>query len=288
MRVVSLVPAGTALLRALGVEPVGVTHSCPNPHGVPVVTESLIPKGLPQEKIDQRVREARREGFPLYRIREEVLASLRPDVLVTQGVCEVCAVGPGEVASARTLLPLTPQVVELKGVCLDGLYSDIRALARAVGQEDRGALLVQQVETRLGLLPPPPPRRPTVAFLEWLEPPYLGGHWVPDMVALAGGRYLGPAPGEPSRRVEAQELPDAQVVFLAFCGHGLGEAWEALDAHLRRGGPLAPYLRSRRVYVLEAAFFQALTHLVAEGTWLLARALRGEEIPPALARRLEG
>lgn len=84
-----------------------------------------------------------------------------------------------------------------------------------------------------------------------------------------------------------EDLPNAEVVFLSFCGYGLGEAWEVLDAHLRKGGPLAPYLRARRVYMLEAGLFQALTHLVAKGTWLLAQALRGKEIPPGLARRLE-
>ncbi|MFN4073473.1 MAG: ABC transporter substrate-binding protein [Thermus sp.] len=284
MRVVSLVPSGTLLLRALGVEPVGVSHSCPNPLGVPVVTESLIPKGLPQGEIDRRVREAYREGRSLYRVRGEVLARLEPDLLLTQGVCEVCAVTPGEVAWAQAFLPRSPRVLELKGVRLQGLFADILALGEATGREEGARLLVEGLRERLASLPPPPPERPTVAFLEWLDPPYLGGHWVPDMVARAGGRYLGPRAGMPSRR--APSLPQAEVVFLSFCGYGLAEAWEVVAAHLAEGGPLAAYLGGRRAYVLEASPFQALTPLVAEGVWVLARLLRGQEVPAHLARRV--
>lgn len=110
MRVASLVPAGTLYLEALGVEPVGVSHSCPNPRGLPVLTESLIPPGLSQEEIDRRVREAYRQGLSLYRVREEVLLELAPDLLLTQGVCEVCVPpgggrGPGRPGSVSSGAP---------------------------------------------------------------------------------------------------------------------------------------------------------------------------------------
>lgn len=286
MRAVSLVPSGTLMLRALGVEPVGVSHSCPNPHGVPVVTEGLIPKGLPQGEIDRRVREAYQRGLPLYRIRGEILASLEPELLVTQGVCEVCAVTPGEVAGALPLLAQRPKVVELTGVRLGDLFADLRHLAREAGVEERGRRLEEELRNQLACLPPPPKVRPRVVFLEWLDPPYLGGHWVPEMVALAGGEYLGPAPGEASRRVPPETLPEAEVVLLSFCGYSLEEAEQAVTSYLDAGGPLASYLEERRTYILDAAPFQALTHRVVEGIHLLAGILRGEAAPGDLVKPL--
>ncbi|MDM7323425.1 MAG: hypothetical protein P3W93_000240 [Thermus sp.] len=145
MRAVSLVPSGTLLLRALGVEPVGVSHACPNPHGVPVVTESRIPKGLSQEETDRWVREAFRKGLSLYRVREEVLARLEPDLLVTQGVCEVCAVGRQEVDLAQAFLPRAPRVVELRGSRLADLYLDLEALAQAARREEEAGGLAAGV-----------------------------------------------------------------------------------------------------------------------------------------------
>ncbi|WP_105318485.1 ABC transporter substrate-binding protein [Thermus tenuipuniceus] len=276
MRVASLVPSGTLLLRALGVEPVGVSHACPNPSGVPVLTENLIPKGLSQEEIDRKVREAYAQGLSLYRVRKEVLEALGPALLVTQGVCEVCAATPEEVAKALRFLPQAPKVLELRGTRLQDLFRDLRALGEATGRGEAAEALAQTLRARLEDLPPPPTKRPTVAFLEWLDPPFLGGHWVPEMVVRAGGRYLGPGPGEASRRVSPEALPEAEVVFLAFCGYGLEEAREAVAAHLARGGWLGAYLRGRRACLLDAGPFQALTHRVVEGVWILARLLRGE------------
>lgn len=278
MRVVSLVPSGTLLLRALGVEPVGVSHACPNPSGVPVVTESLIPKGLSQEEIDRRVREAYREGRSLYRVREEVLEALDPELLVSQGVCEVCAATPEEVGRALRFLHQAPRGVVLQGTRLSDLFADLWRLGEALGREAEAQALMEDLRERLAHLPPPPARRPRVAFLEWLDPPYLGGHWVAEMVEAAGGCYLGPGPGEASRRVAPQALPQAEVVFLAFCGYGLSEAREAVAHHLARGGWLGEYLQGRRAYLLDAGPFQALTHRTVEGVELLARLLRGEEV----------
>ncbi|WP_269801878.1 TroA family protein [Thermus sediminis] len=288
MRVASLVPSGTLMLRALGVEPVGVSHSCPNPQGLPVLTESLIPEGLSQEEIDRRVREAYRQGLSLYQVRGEVLSALAPDLLVTQGVCEVCAPTPKEVGLALDFLARAPRVLELRGRRLGDLFQDLEALGRALGREGEALALAEALKGRLAALPPPPSPRPRVVFLEWLDPPYLGGHWVPEVVALAGGAYLGPGPGEASRRVSPKELPEAEVVLLAFCGYGLGEAREAVARHLARGGWLGEYLEGRRAYLLDAAPFQALTPLTVEGVGLLARLLRGEGgLDPGSAAPLE-
>lgn len=285
MRVASLVPSGTLLLRALGVEPVGVSHACPNPRGAVVLTESLIPKGLSQEEIDRWVREAYAQGASLYRVRGEALEALAPDLLVAQGVCEVCAATPQEVAGALRFLSQRPRVLELRGTRLGDLFADLQALGEATGREGEARALAQALRERLLALPLPS-HRPSVAFLEWLDPPYLGGHWVAEVVEGAGGRYLGPGPGEPSRRVDPKGLPQAEVVLLAFCGYSLAEAQEAVARHLSRGGWLGEYLRGRRAYLLDAAPFQALTHLTVDGVELLSRLLRGEEGVEGLALSL--
>ncbi|WP_337845582.1 ABC transporter substrate-binding protein [Thermus sp.] len=277
MRVASLVPAGTLCLEALGVEPVGVSHSCPNPRGLPVLTESLIPPGLPQEEIDRRVREAHRQGLSLYRVRGEVLLGLAPDLLLTQGVCEVCAPTPREVEGALAFLPRAPRMLELQGARLGDLFRDLRRLGEALGLERRAEALVERLSARLAALPPPLFPRPRVAFLEWLDPPYLGGHWVREAVEAAGGAYLGPPAGAPSRRVPPEAVPQAEVVFLAFCGYGLEEARKAVEAHLARGGWLLGYLRGRKAYLLDAGPFQALTPKTVEGVETLARLLREGE-----------
>ena len=241
MRAASLVPSGTLLLRALGVEPVGVSHSCPNPTGLPVLTESLIPQGLSQEEIDRKVREAYARGLSLYRVRTERLQALAPDLL---------------------------------------------RLGKALGREVEAEGLARRLEAALRDLPPPLEPPPGVVFLEWLDPPYLGGHWVAEAVALAGGRYLGPGPGAPSRRARPEELPEAQVVFLAFCGFGLPEALRAVEVHLARGGWLGGYLRGKRAFLLDAGPFHALTPLTVEGVARLARLLRGEAAEGAYALAL--
>ncbi|GGM93160.1 cobalamin-binding protein [Thermus composti] len=283
MRAVSLVPSGTLLLRALGVEPVGVSHSCPNPTGLPVLTESLIPQGLSQEEIDRKVREAYARGLSLYRVRTERLQALAPDLLVTQGVCEVCAPTPGEVGQALAFLPRRPEVVVLQGTRLRDLFRDLLRLGEALGREGEAKRLARRLEASLQDLPPPLEPPPGVVFLEWLDPPYLGGHWVAEAVALAGGRYLGPGPGAPSRRARPEELPEAQVVFLAFCGFGLPEALQAVEAHLARGGWLGGYLRGKQAFLLDAGPFHALTPLTVEGVARLARLLRGEGAEGAYA-----
>ncbi|WP_253701081.1 hypothetical protein [Thermus scotoductus] len=145
MRVASLVPSGTLMLRALGVEPVGVSHSCPNPTGLPVLTESLIPEGLSQEEIDRRVRETYREGLSLYRVRGEVLSALAPDLLLTQGVCEVCAPTPKEVGLALGFLTQAPKVLELRGTRLEDLFRDLEAL----GREGEALALARALKERL-------------------------------------------------------------------------------------------------------------------------------------------
>lgn len=225
-RVVSLVPAATEILRHLGVEPVAISHCCEaNGSGAPIATSSIVPDGLAQAETDRIVSEAVARGESLYRVDEALLHRLRPDLIVTQGVCEVCAAGPGEVARAAACLPSAVPTLRLDGTRLAHLFDDLMLVAAATGRSAAGREAVARLRARLEVVEAAVAGRqsPRTAFIEWLDPPFLGGHWVPDMLAAASAAPIGPPGGEASPRTTwaaiAAERPDAAV--FAFCGYTL-------------------------------------------------------------------
>lgn len=263
MRVASLVPAATEILHFLGVEPVGVSHCCAVADK-PVLTESILPKGLSQAEIDQRVRQAAQAGQSLYWVRTEVLQSLKPDLILTQGVCEVCAVGPTELHQVAACLPGVP-TLSLQGTRLSHLWDDLRAVAAATGVSvDAG---IEELQGRLERVRQAVAgrKRPRVAFVEWLEPPFLGGHWVPDLIEAAGGAPLGASPEAPSFRTTWEEIAALQpeVLLFSFCGYGLEAALQDLAGW-------ANTLSGVECWALDSAYFCALTPQVVQGVEILA------------------
>jgi iron complex transport system substrate-binding protein len=229
MRVVSLLPAATEIVAALGAlgQLVGVSHECDFPPGVrslPRVTGSTIDPGLSSGAIDRAIANAKRTGTPPITVDLKLVAHLRPDVLIGQSVCEVCAVGEGELARVVAALMPTPWVVTLHAHTLEGVFQDIGKIGEGLELRDEAEELVDGLRYRLrrlakrdqGFLK----ARPRVLALEWLDPPYVAGHWVPELVALAGGHDVGGAPGEQSRPRAWRELvalaPD--LVVVALCG----------------------------------------------------------------------
>jgi iron complex transport system substrate-binding protein len=265
MRVASLVPSATEALFALGLgdQVAAVTHECDHPPAVrslPHLTRSVIPDGLPAAEIDARVRELTGRGEALYELDEEALAKLEVDLIVTQAVCAVCAVSHEDVRAAATRLPSRPRVISLDPSRLAEVFDDLVPLAEATGVTERGlrlrAELAARVERVRDLVFGAP--RPRVVALEWLDPPYVGGHWVPEMVAAAGGTDgLGVA-GSPSRTVTWEEVDGARPDLLV--------AREAA-AHAER---LAASGASRRVAVDAAATFSRPGPRLADGVELLA------------------
>lgn len=276
MRVASLVPAATEILGFLGVEPVGVSHCCAWP-GKPVLTESLLPKGLSQAEIDRRVGEAVRAGQSLYRVRTEVLEALRPDLILTQGVCEVCAVGSAELRQAVNSLTFAVSSLRLQGTRLAHLWDDLRAVAAAVGVsvEERVSALQGRLERVRQAVAGR--RRPRVAFLEWLEPPFLGGHWVPDLIEAAGGEPLAASPEAPSFRTTWAKVAALrpEVLLFSFCGYGLQQALQDLAGWEGPG-------RCQEAWVLDSANFCALTPRVVRGVEILAGILHPGAWPAPL------
>src|SRR3954470_7734152 len=228
MRIVSLVPSATEMLFALGVgdEVVAVTHECDHPVAVlnlPRVTRDVIGPGLPPDEIDRAVRELPAAGRSIYELDEETLRRLRPDLIVTQALCSVCAVSVDDVRAIAERMDPVPRIVSLDPHTLGEVLGDVRTLAQATDVKDAGVDLVQDAAARIDrvrVAVNDAPRR-RVAMLEWLDPVFVGGHWVPQLIEYAGGVDLLGLPGEPSeqRSWEAVAAARPEVVVVAPCGY---------------------------------------------------------------------
>lgn len=239
MRVVSLLPAATEIACAIGARDrlVAVSHECdwpPDLDGLPRITSTPIDTSLPSAGIDAAVRAAVADGRPLFGVDAAALRELRPDVILTQGLCEVCAVEGGEARRLAEALDPAPRVVALGGRDLAGIWRDVRAVGEILGLDPAAQALVRRLRTRLVLLEsataPLAPRK-RVVVIEWLDPVFIAGHWVPEMVRVAGGNDVGAAPGAHSRQANWAEVaalePDLLVV--APCGFDVERARHELD-----------------------------------------------------------
>jgi len=282
MRIVSLLPAATEIVAALGAvgRLVGVSHECdfpPEVRSLPRVTRTRVDPALPSGAIDRAMVEAKRTGVPPVEVDVDLVAHLRPDVLIGQSVCEVCAVGAGELARLVTTLMPTPWVVTLHAHTLDEVFLDIRKIGEALELRDEAEELDAGLRYRLRRVQTGAsrPGKPRVLVLEWLDPPYVAGHWVPELVALAGGEDVGGATGEPSRPRPWDELeglaPD--VVVVALCGFDVPRAQVELGAVT--DGP-ARALLGRRVEFLDGnAYTSRPGPRLVDAAETLARLIHG-------------
>jgi iron complex transport system substrate-binding protein len=258
MRVVSLLPAATEMVAALGGvgRLVGVSHECdypPEVRSLPRVTRTRVDPAMPSGAIDRAMAEAKRTGVSPVEVDVDLVAHLRPDVLIGQSVCDVCAVDEGELARLVTTLMPTPWVVTLHAHTLDEVFLDIRRVGEALELRDEAQELDAGLRYRLrrvGARAQGAGKIPRVLVLEWLDPPYVAGHWVPELVAVAGGQDVGSTPGERSRPRPWDELvalaPD--VVVVALCGFDVPRAQTELAAVTDRQ---ARTLLERRVEFLD-------------------------------------
>ncbi|MGQ0714687.1 MAG: ABC transporter substrate-binding protein [Gemmatimonadaceae bacterium] len=235
MRIVTLLPSATEIVAALGAldQLVGVTHACDYPPQIeklPRLTSTRLDASAPPEAIDRDVRSAAEQGTALYEVDEALLASLRPDVIVTQALCEVCAVRESDVRALAARRSPSPRVVTLSATSLDGIFDDIARVGDAIDASDEAEELVlglrarlRSVHERLRAARAP---RPRVAVLEWTNPLYAAGHWVPEMVRRAGGVDVLAEPGSPSRAVGMAAVTSRppEVLIFAPCGYDLPRA----------------------------------------------------------------
>lgn len=264
-RVVSLLPAGTDIVTALGADGtlVGVSHECPLPGaiaGVPRVTESALRaasvpgRAATAAAIDASVAERSRAGEPLFHLREHEIAALGPEVILTQALCDVCAVSETDVRALARRLDRPPSVVTLSASTLPGVFDDILAVADALGRRGAGEELVRSLRQRMEriheVLSAARAPRPRVAVIEWTEPTYAAGHWVPEMVHRAGGSDVLAVPGQHSRQLlwEAVIEVAPDIVIIAPCGYTIERAAAEGEALARA----RPWLAGRIVWAVDA------------------------------------
>jgi iron complex transport system substrate-binding protein len=266
----------------LGDQVVAVTHECDYPaeaSSMRHLTRSLVPEGLSAGEIDAAVRRLTGEGKHLYALDEVALAELDVDLIVTQAVCEVCAVSYDDVVAVASRLPSRPRVISLDPSNLDQVLSDVPRLGGATGVGDRAAALRDDLERRLdevrrAVAGAP---RPGVLALEWLDPPFIGGHWVPEMIEIAGGRDVLGVAGVKSRTAEWVEIAAARpdVVVAMPCG------WDAIQARTEIDGHSAEVaaIGADRIWAVDAAAsFSRPGPRLVEGTELLAHLLHPDRV----------
>jgi iron complex transport system substrate-binding protein len=287
VRIASLVPSATETLFTLGLgdSVVAVTHECDYPPGVeqlPHLTRSVIGDGLSAAEIDAAVRERTGGGEALYELDDELLEELYVDLIVTQAVCEVCAVSFEDVRAVAAKLPTEPEVISLDPSTFGEVLADIPRLAEAAGAAEAGERLAEEAaerveEVELAIAGDP---RPRVAALEWLDPVYVGGHWVPQMIELAGGDDMLGMPGERSRTADWAEVEAAraEIIVSMPCGYYAEQA--AAETMLQRERLAA--LGARVVAVDAAAYFSRPGPRLVDGVELLAHIFHPDvfEAPP--------
>jgi len=287
MRIVSLVPHATELLFELGLgdDVVGVTHECDFPadaQEIQPVTRDVLAAGLSSAEIDAAVRERTERGESIYELDEDSVRELEPDLIVTQALCHVCAVSVDEVQALATSLPGPPRVISLDPKTYGETLGDVRTIAQATDSRDAALDLIARTArradvVRLAVRGAP---RPRVAALEWLDPVFVGGHWVPQVIEMAGGEDVLGFAGEPSRQATWEEVAAAQpeVVIVMPCGYDAERA-------LAEAGEYAGKLRALgadQVYAVNAsAYFSRPGPRLIDGIELMAHILHPDRVPVA-------
>jgi iron complex transport system substrate-binding protein len=262
MRIVSLVPNGTEILFAVGAGDliVGVSHECDFPAEArtrPILTGSALRPGMTAAEVDQAVSAQVGSGESLYTLDEERIAELAPDLIVTQQLCPVCAVSTEQVNGAVRPLPRCPDLLSLDPRTLSDVLTDIRRVGEVTGRTSEAEALLRDLQSRLDAVRARVAGRPRprVATLEWLDPPFAGGHWVPEMVEIAGGLDIFAKPGGHSTRLTWEQLQAADPDVLVVMPCGYDEAGAAEQIALIAGRPEWQALRAvrdGRVYPVDA------------------------------------
>jgi iron complex transport system substrate-binding protein len=262
---------------------VGVTHECDYPASVahlPKVTRTLIPSDASSAAIDALVRERLKTQLALYMLDLPTLERLNPDLIVTQALCDVCAVAEEEVRSAACRLPGNPQVVNLEPTTLTGVLESLEMVATAAGTPERARAAIASLRARIDAVAKRSTaikRRPRVLLLEWLDPPFSCGHWSPELVQLAGGQEMLGIAGERSRTLDWAEVLSAspEVILIACCGFSIERTVQDLPALVARPGiSELPAVRDGRVYVVDgSAYFSRPGPRLVDSLEILAHAI---------------
>ena len=261
-RIVTLLPSATEIVCGLGLRErlVGVTHECDYPtnvHNLPRVTRSAININASSRDIDTGVRKHLQTSNALYTIDVPLLASLRPDLLVTQALCDVCAVSESDVLDALSGLPGEPELINLEPMTLAEVFDTIRLVGSAAGCSELAKTYVRSLSERVDEVRQAAAeirQKPRVGFLEWIDPLFNGGHWTPELIEYAGGIDCFGNKHQPSRRIDHATISDADpdVLILALCGFDETRARQELEVFKQQLDFRAlRAAKSDRVYVLD-------------------------------------
>jgi iron complex transport system substrate-binding protein len=288
VRICSLLPSATETLFALGLGDavVGVTHECdfpPEAAARPALISPRVDPHAPAAQLDRSVRELMARGESLYVVHDDLLPQLKPDLIITQDLCQVCAASPGDLASVLAKMEKPPRVLTLQPRSLTGVWNDIRRIGAATGKSREANELAQRQEDKVDAVRKAvgtAVSRPHVACIEWLEPIYVGGHWVPQMVEAAGGQDVLGHAGEASFSVSPERLAAAQPDFAVImpCGYGIERTREELKrTSFPAGWDRLPAVCEGRVFLVDAnSYFSRSGPRLADGVALLASLLHPE------------
>ncbi|CAN5743298.1 cobalamin-binding protein [soil metagenome] len=292
MRIVSMLSSATEILYALGLGDrlVAISHECdypPEALSLPRASRSRFdPTGLTSAEIDAAVRRSMQEHGSVYEVDVDALSRLGVDLVLTQAVCEVCAVPTGSVMDAVATLHSPPRVESLDAHTLDGIIDSVRQVAEAAGEAERGAEVAGGLRARLEAVRGRVSgrSRPRVLMLEWLDPPFIPGHWVPEMVDIAGGDLLLGKPGARSEQLPWSHLQnlDPDVLLVEPCGYDLAQT--RIDAAAHRS-TLLPYaeraIEQGHAWLLHSSYYSRSGPRVVDGVEALAALLHPELFPGA-------
>ena len=299
MRIVSLLPAATEILYAVGVgdSVVGVTHECDFPEEAatkpPLIQPRVNPSALPGD-VERQVRELAGRGENIYALDADLLLRLQPDLVVTQNLCDVCAISADDLTAALSRFPPAsrPRVVSFSPRDVERVWGGVREIAEAAGCGPAGLALAERLTSEVSAVEQAVEEadpRPKVLCLEWFDPPYAAGHWVPEMVWLAGGVGVLGREGEPSFPIQWQDAISAQpeVVILMSCGYTLErniDVWRSTK--LPPGWDEIPAVRNDRVYAVDAnAYFSRPGPRLSKGVALLAALLHPTRVGKDFVRQ---
>jgi iron complex transport system substrate-binding protein len=296
-RIVSLLPAATEIAAALGLmdQVFGVSHECDFPTEAnerPRVTRCAVHgTELASRDVDEWVRRALHDNGTIYTIDEPLLRKLQPDVILTQKLCDVCAVGYGTVAKLAQTLPGSPQVINLEPTSLADIFDDIRRVAETCDVPERAEKLIENLSERVENVRERAakiPDRRRCFVMEWVEPPFCSGHWGPELVEIVGSHDPLGRKHQPSAKIDWQQVLDArpEIIVLALCGYDIARARRDYEL-LRRfpGFGSIPAADSGQVYVVNAsAYFVRPGPRIVDSLEILAGILHPTEFPEFVSR----
>lgn len=292
MRIVSLLPSATEIVCELGIadQLVGVSHECDYPDLVrklPKVTRSKIPENLSSLEIDQTVRDQIEQQKSLFALSTEILERLKPDLIITQSLCDVCAVAESDVARAIANLSPKPQVLNLSPMSLNGVFDSILAVGQATGHRGQAIQLVDQLKERVERIRTKHRQSSTgpcrAILLEWLDPLFSAGHWNPELIELAGGIECIGRKESKSTQITFNELhaADSDVLLIACCGYPIRQSLDDLNKLIARDD--FKQLRAvinNRVYVADGnAYFNRPGPRLVDSLEILAHCLHPDLYP---------